>query len=77
MKNKSIINESIFKKLPEPKGSKTEIALLEMLQRYQINYEKIREKNPVIQKFPFSSARKRMGVILKNENKQRLLVKGI
>ena len=40
---------------PEPKGSKTEIALLEFIERCSLNYEELKEKYPASTKFPFSS----------------------
>ena len=62
---------------PEPKGSKTEIALLEFIEKCGINYEKERERNPTSIKFPFSSARKRMSMVLElEEGKRRLVCKG-
>lgn len=40
---------------PEPKGSKTEIALLEFIEKCGYNYEKERELYKASVKFPFSS----------------------
>lgn len=62
---------------PEPKGSKTEIALLEFVERCGLNYEVERERNPISVKFPFSSARKRMSLVLELDGgKRRLVSKG-
>jgi magnesium-transporting ATPase (P-type) len=64
---------------PEPKGSRTEIALLQFLEKCGIDYELEREiklVNAATYKFPFSSARKRMGIVLEYEGNQRLFEKG-
>jgi len=62
---------------PEPKGSKTEIALLEFIEKCGFNYEKERLKFPASIKIPFSSARKRMSMVLELEGgKRRLVIKG-
>lgn len=62
---------------PEPKGSKTEIAFLEFIERCGFNYEKERERYSVSAKFPFSSQRKRMSVVIEMDNgKRRLVTKG-
>jgi len=62
---------------PEPKGSKTEIALLEFIEKCGFNYEKERDKYPASIKFPFSSGRKRMSMVLELEGgKRRLVCKG-
>ncbi|EGR33372.1 hypothetical protein IMG5_055150 [Ichthyophthirius multifiliis] len=61
---------------PDMKGSKTEIAILQLLDKFGEQYEKWRERYEILARFPFSSARKRMGVILKMNGKQRLLQKG-
>ena len=62
------------------KGSSTEIALLEFLVRCNVDYKAIREKYKVIKKFPFSSARKRMSIILEYEIdgqiRRRIFTKG-
>jgi len=64
-------------------GSKTEIALLEFLQNKNENYQTIRQQytSPTSIKFPFSSQRKRMSLILENvENglpsRKRMHIKG-
>lgn len=59
---------------PEPKGSKTEIALLEFIERCSMDYEKLRDMWPVSTKFPFSSSRKRMSIVLELEGGRRRLV---
>jgi Ca2+ transporting ATPase len=50
--------------LPEEKGSSTEIALLKYLQKMNIKYADYREKYPTILKYPFSSSRKRMSILV-------------
>ena len=59
---------------PEPKGSKTDIALLEFITRCGIDVEEQRIKYPSSMKFPFSSTRKRMSTIIELEGGQRRLV---
>lgn len=49
---------------PQKKGSKTEIAMLEFIERCGFKYQDLRKKYKVKDKFPFSSARKRMGIII-------------
>jgi Ca2+ transporting ATPase len=49
---------------PEEKGSSTEIAMLKYFQKMGVNYEDERNKYPTKVKFPFSSARKRMSVMV-------------
>jgi Ca2+ transporting ATPase len=62
---------------PEPKGSKTEISILEFIEKCGFNYEVERERYPSSIKFPFSSARKRMSMVLElDEGKRRLVCKG-
>ena len=62
---------------PEPKGSKTEIAFLEFIEKCQVNYEIERQRYPASIKFPFSSARKRMSMVLElQDGKRRLVSKG-
>ena len=62
---------------PEHKGSVTEIACLEFLERAQIKYEDIRAQYPVSVKYPFSSSRKRMSSIIELPNgKRRIVIKG-
>ncbi len=45
-------------------GSKTEIAGLQMIQKAGFDYHKYRETYPFEHKFPFSSARKRMSIVI-------------
>jgi P-type Ca2+ transporter type 2B len=62
---------------PKETGSKTEVAILQYIDRCQIRYESVREKYHPFMKFPFSSMRKRMGIVIELENgKKRLLEKG-
>jgi Ca2+ transporting ATPase len=49
---------------PEEKGSSTEISLLKYFGKMGISYEDERNKYPTKLKYPFSSARKRMSIIL-------------
>ena len=49
---------------PSEKGSKTEIAGLKLIEQAGFNYEAIRESYEILNKFPFSSKRKRMSVIV-------------
>lgn len=59
---------------PEPKGSKTEIALLEFIENCNINYEEHRALYRDTLKFPFSSARKRMSMLIEVDRGQKRLV---
>ena len=61
---------------PVVKGSKTEIAILEFLERTGNSYQKIRSSVEIVAKFPFSSSRKRMSTVIKTDKTQLLLVKG-
>jgi Ca2+ transporting ATPase len=61
---------------PEEKGSSTEIAILKYMKRCGIEYRKYRESHPTMFKYPFSSARKRMSVVLEYNGSQIILVKG-
>ena len=49
---------------PEEKGSSTEIAILKFVEKTGLDYRQYRDKFEAVQKFPFSSARKRMSVIV-------------
>ena len=69
----AIINSSAMLK-PEPKGSKTEIALLEFITRCNIDFDAEKLRYPTSLKFPFSSARKRMSMVLELEGGHRRLV---
>jgi Ca2+ transporting ATPase len=62
--------------LPEEKGSSTEIALLKYLQRAGVSYSDYRERFPTLLKYPFSSSRKRMSVLLNKDEEFILFVKG-
>ena len=62
---------------PEEKGSSTEIALLKYIEKTGVSYAKYREEYSPLQKIPFSSARKRMSMIVERGNSQRyIFVKG-
>lgn len=61
---------------PEKKGSSTEIAILNLIEKMGFNYEELREKYPAITKFPFNSKRKRMSILVKYENSELLFLKG-
>ena len=63
---------------PDEKGSKTEIAILRALDKFGCPFEEIKKKYPVIlKKIPFSSARKRMSVIVQDQSgKHIMLTKG-
>jgi Ca2+ transporting ATPase len=49
---------------PGEKGSATEIAILKYMDKVGVKYEEYRSKFDAKMKFPFSSARKRMSVIV-------------
>ncbi|KAJ1509181.1 hypothetical protein HMI54_014971 [Coelomomyces lativittatus] len=64
------VNSSAFEEVSESGlsmfvGSKTETALLEMQRKAGVNYETYRSTSKVVHMYPFSSATKWMGVILK------------
>lgn len=61
---------------PEEKGSKTEVAVLKLLEKFGEKYEKWREDFQAEQTFPFSSARKRMSSIINSDGKRIILIKG-
>jgi Ca2+ transporting ATPase len=68
---------------PVPKGSKTDVALLQFLRRCDVTYEKWMEKHlpDGYVKFPFTSARKRQSTVLENvdnglPSKKRMHIKG-
>jgi Ca2+ transporting ATPase len=50
---------------PVESGSKTEVAILQFLEKCGINYEELRQKFKPEQSIPFNSKRKRMSVIFK------------
>jgi Ca2+ transporting ATPase len=62
--------------VPEEKGSSTEIALLKYFQKMGVDYEEERSRHPTKLKYPFSSARKRMSVILDMKGENYLFIKG-
>ena len=57
-------------------GNKTECAMLDMISRMQMQYQRIRQSKNIIKVFPFSSARKRMSVVYEDNDTQRICVKG-
>jgi len=59
---------------PVPKGSATEIAILEFAENNGYDYEAEKQRYKIIAKFPFSSKRKRMSTLIQFENGQRRLV---
>ena len=61
---------------PVQKGSKTEIALLEFVERCGQNYETLKEQFEPVKKFPFTSSRKRMSTFIESNGTQIMLVKG-
>lgn len=61
---------------PEEKGSSTEISILKYIEKTGLEYRDYREKYEPVQKFPFSSARKRMSVIIERKQDNCLFVKG-
>ena len=71
----SLVNSTALLK-PEEKGSSTEIAVLKYFQKMNIDYEEYREKYDIKVKFPFSSKRKRMSIIVNYEDNAHLFIKG-
>jgi Ca2+ transporting ATPase len=61
---------------PEEKGSSTEIAILKYFKRMGTNYEEYKNKFDIKFKIPFSSARKRMSIVLEYQNSASLFIKG-
>jgi len=61
---------------PDEKGSKTEVAVLRMIEKFNEKYEDWREEFQPELFFPFSSARKRMSIVINSEGKRVMLVKG-
>ncbi len=61
---------------PEVKGSSTEIAILNFMEKNGYVYETYRQKYQTKLKYPFSSARKRMSVICEHDGNNTLFVKG-
>lgn len=71
----SCVNSSAILR-PEVKGSSTEVAILNLIERMGYNYEEMREEYPAIVKFPFNSKRKRMSILITENSKELLLLKG-
>ena len=61
---------------PEEKGSSTEIALLKFFKKMGVSYDEYREKYEPKLKFPFSSSRKRMSVVVEYKGDAYLFIKG-
>ena len=61
---------------PEEKGSATEIAILKYMEKVGVDYEVYRKNYEAKMKFPFSSARKRMSVIVNFQGENYIFVKG-
>ena len=61
---------------PEESGSATDIALLKFMDRCGLSIKEHREVNEVVQNFPFSSSRKRMSVIVNENGKRVMYIKG-
>ncbi|KAN0031465.1 hypothetical protein ACTFIV_005329 [Dictyostelium citrinum] len=57
-------------------GSKTECALLNFGKLFGCDYNEVRKRLEVVELYPFSSARKRMSVLVKHEQHLRLFTKG-
>jgi magnesium-transporting ATPase (P-type) len=53
-------------RFPEQVGSKTDIALLEYIEKCGFSYKEQRNSVSVIKKIPFNSSRKRMSVIIES-----------
>jgi Ca2+ transporting ATPase len=62
--------------IPEEKGSSTEIALLKYFSKAGVDYNKYREQYPTKLKYPFSSSRKRMSIVVETGRDLCLYVKG-
>jgi len=61
---------------PDEKGSKTEVAVLRLIEKFNEKYEAWREEFQPELFFPFSSARKRMSIVINSDGKRVMLVKG-
>jgi Ca2+ transporting ATPase len=58
-------------------GNKTECALLECAYRLGFDYKLFRNKNHILKVFPFSSSRKKMGVVYQDDKGSKFVfVKG-
>lgn len=62
--------------LEPEKGSSTEISILKYVQKLGVNFETERTNNPPKIKYPFSSSRKRMSVVLNYKENAHIFVKG-
>ena len=51
-------------------GSATELAILKFMKKADVNYRDYRKNFKIIEAYPFSSARKRMSVIIENNGEQ-------
>ena len=71
----SLVNSTALLE-PEEKGSSTEIALLKFFKKMNVNYDQYREKYDPKLKFPFSSSRKRMSVVIDYKGEAHLFIKG-
>lgn len=71
----SLVNSSALLK-PEEKGSSTEIAILKYFEKMGVDYEEYRSKYEAKVKFPFSSKRKRMSMVIEYEDNVHLFIKG-
>jgi len=61
---------------PSESGLNTEIAILKFLDRCGIDFEAFRSKIEYLQKIPFSSTRKRMSMIISDNDQKMLVIKG-
>lgn len=61
---------------PEEKGSSTEIAILQYFEKMGVKYEDYRTNYEIKHKFPFSSSRKRMSVVVNHKDDAHLFTKG-
>ena len=58
-------------------GSNIEVALLKFIEKCGISYEDVRSQCQIIEKFPFTSSRKRNSVItMTSDGRKQLIVKG-
>ncbi|CAG8635426.1 4070_t:CDS:2, partial [Racocetra persica] len=57
-------------------GSKTETALLQLLLDLGVNYKILKDDAKIVQFYPFSSERKAMGLVVKEDSYFRFYVKG-
>lgn len=61
---------------PEEKGSSTEIAILKYFEKMNVKYEDYRRTYEIKHKFPFSSSRKRMSIVVNYKDDATLFIKG-